>query len=432
MGSRLRPSDKEAWKDDLAGVNKRQTDILISESRIRQHDNGEGKRDIQISLSGVGDDGVIDCGRVGSVSFASGYVSDEFLLCLSRSHRAQPPGRIIRMCGASLEGAALAISSKPHTINSCSGHLYQPSRTRWRLASRRLNGGPCWKRGHERMFGGIYVFWMFRMTLIKPDESLRCYLTIYFSVHHIRKAKIVLASMYLVSLRCKMNYIRYLLSLFELLVALSLLVFIATDAEVDSRQREREREREHKIKMFTGLEFLKAVFTCHLAKGASGRLDEGQRDRFGIFSVIRSHYRPGLSGVARDLSSSLPPASTLIKCIQLFIFSAGIRSFAKMTQGGSARGTCATVTGNLPDYHTGKQTEWAYLERSEGTLTRARTELNPDYLDLRSRAELNPEYWTPCTPLVEDAETGMLAKTLRISSEGVHEVGMKSHKASPP
>ncbi|KAI3377517.1 hypothetical protein L3Q82_008691 [Scortum barcoo] len=34
-----------------------------------------------------------------------------------------------------------------------------------------------------------------------------------------------------------------------------------------------------------------------------------------------------------------------------------------------------------------------------GTLTRARTELNPEYLDLRPRAELNPEYWTPCTPL---------------------------------
>lgn len=36
----------------------------------------------------------------------------------------------------------------------------------------------------------------------------------------------------------------------------------------------------------------------------------------------------------------------------------------------------------------------------KGTLTRARTELNPEYLDLRPRAELNPEYWTPCTPLV--------------------------------
>ncbi|KAF0042960.1 hypothetical protein F2P81_004297 [Scophthalmus maximus] len=38
-----------------------------------------------------------------------------------------------------------------------------------------------------------------------------------------------------------------------------------------------------------------------------------------------------------------------------------------------------------------------------GTLTRARTELNPEYLDLRPRAELNPEYWTPCTPLLQFA-----------------------------
>ncbi|KAI4876242.1 hypothetical protein NFI96_013779 [Prochilodus magdalenae] len=45
-----------------------------------------------------------------------------------------------------------------------------------------------------------------------------------------------------------------------------------------------------------------------------------------------------------------------------------------------------------------------------GTLTRARTELNPDYLDLRSRTDLNPEYWTPCTPLVSKH---------RISSVGV-------------
>lgn len=36
----------------------------------------------------------------------------------------------------------------------------------------------------------------------------------------------------------------------------------------------------------------------------------------------------------------------------------------------------------------------------KGTLTHTRTELNPEYLDLRPRAELNPEYWTPCTPLV--------------------------------
>ncbi|XP_015219116.1 protocadherin-9 isoform X3 [Lepisosteus oculatus] len=42
------------------------------------------------------------------------------------------------------------------------------------------------------------------------------------------------------------------------------------------------------------------------------------------------------------------------------------------------------------------------LHTRQGTLTRARTELNPEYLDLRSRAELNPEYWTPCTPLPQD------------------------------
>ncbi|KAL1273330.1 hypothetical protein QQF64_029192 [Cirrhinus molitorella] len=43
---------------------------------------------------------------------------------------------------------------------------------------------------------------------------------------------------------------------------------------------------------------------------------------------------------------------------------------------------------------------WCTSNSTIGTLTRARTELNPDYLDLRSRAELNPEYWTPCTPLL--------------------------------
>uniref|UniRef100_A0A8C2J4R7 Protocadherin 9 n=1 Tax=Cyprinus carpio TaxID=7962 RepID=A0A8C2J4R7_CYPCA len=47
----------------------------------------------------------------------------------------------------------------------------------------------------------------------------------------------------------------------------------------------------------------------------------------------------------------------------------------------------------------GFKSKGAPLHTRQGTLTRARTELNPDYLDLRSRAELNPEYWTPCTPL---------------------------------
>lgn len=45
-------------------------------------------------------------------------------------------------------------------------------------------------------------------------------------------------------------------------------------------------------------------------------------------------------------------------------------------------------------------TDFSFNLLMKGTLTRARTELNPEYLDLRPRAELNPEYWTPCTPLV--------------------------------
>uniref|UniRef100_A0A8C2J351 Protocadherin 9 n=1 Tax=Cyprinus carpio TaxID=7962 RepID=A0A8C2J351_CYPCA len=49
----------------------------------------------------------------------------------------------------------------------------------------------------------------------------------------------------------------------------------------------------------------------------------------------------------------------------------------------------------------GFKSKGAPLHTRQGTLTRARTELNPDYLDLRSRAELNPEYWTPCTPLMD-------------------------------
>ncbi|XP_043097637.1 protocadherin-9 isoform X2 [Puntigrus tetrazona] len=50
----------------------------------------------------------------------------------------------------------------------------------------------------------------------------------------------------------------------------------------------------------------------------------------------------------------------------------------------------------------GFKSKGAPLHTRQGTLTRTRTELNPDYLDLRSRAELNPEYWTPCTPLAQD------------------------------
>lgn len=50
----------------------------------------------------------------------------------------------------------------------------------------------------------------------------------------------------------------------------------------------------------------------------------------------------------------------------------------------------------------GFKTKGPMHTRQQGTLTRARTELNPEYLDLRPRAELNPEYWTPCTPLAQD------------------------------
>lgn len=57
------------------------------------------------------------------------------------------------------------------------------------------------------------------------------------------------------------------------------------------------------------------------------------------------------------LQELFAPSFNLNKMHSVIFFFAGIRSFAKMTRGGSARGTCATVTGNLPDYHTGKQTE---------------------------------------------------------------------------
>ncbi|XP_011488789.1 protocadherin-9 isoform X3 [Oryzias latipes] len=50
----------------------------------------------------------------------------------------------------------------------------------------------------------------------------------------------------------------------------------------------------------------------------------------------------------------------------------------------------------------GFKTKGPMHTRQQGTLTRARTELNPEYLDLRPRAELNPEYWNPCTPLAQD------------------------------
>ncbi|XP_016416389.1 protocadherin-9 [Sinocyclocheilus rhinocerous] len=60
-----------------------------------------------------------------------------------------------------------------------------------------------------------------------------------------------------------------------------------------------------------------------------------------------------------------------------------------------------------------------------GTLTRARTELNPDYLDLRSRAELNPEYWTPCTPLSQRRVTFHLPDG---SQESCSDSGLGDHE----
>ncbi|XP_070968255.1 protocadherin-9 [Oncorhynchus clarkii lewisi] len=60
-----------------------------------------------------------------------------------------------------------------------------------------------------------------------------------------------------------------------------------------------------------------------------------------------------------------------------------------------------------------------------GTLTRARTELNPEYLDLRSRAKLNPEYWTPCTPLSQRRVTFHLPDG---SQESCSDSGLGDHE----
>ncbi|XP_051996568.1 protocadherin-9-like isoform X1 [Xyrauchen texanus] len=65
------------------------------------------------------------------------------------------------------------------------------------------------------------------------------------------------------------------------------------------------------------------------------------------------------------------------------------------------------------------------LHTRQGTLTRARTELNPDYLDLRSRAELNPEYWTPCTPLSQRRVTFHLPDG---SQESCSDSGLGDHE----
>ncbi|KAK7913167.1 hypothetical protein WMY93_013378 [Mugilogobius chulae] len=63
--------------------------------------------------------------------------------------------------------------------------------------------------------------------------------------------------------------------------------------------------------------------------------------------------------------------------------------------------------------------------RQQGTLTRARTELNPEYLDLRPRAELNPEYWTPCTPLSQRRVTFHLPDG---SQESCSDSGLGDHE----
>ncbi|XP_056606281.1 protocadherin-9 isoform X2 [Triplophysa dalaica] len=66
----------------------------------------------------------------------------------------------------------------------------------------------------------------------------------------------------------------------------------------------------------------------------------------------------------------------------------------------------------------GFKSKGAPLHTRQGTLTRARTELNPDYLDLRSRAELNPEYWTPCTPLAQDEFYEQASPDKRTEADG--------------
>ncbi|XP_042581322.1 protocadherin-9 isoform X2 [Cyprinus carpio] len=66
----------------------------------------------------------------------------------------------------------------------------------------------------------------------------------------------------------------------------------------------------------------------------------------------------------------------------------------------------------------GFKSKGAPLHTRQGTLPRARTELNPDYLDLRSRAELNPEYWTPCTPLAQDEFYEQASPDKRTEADG--------------
>ncbi|XP_017559127.2 protocadherin-9 isoform X1 [Pygocentrus nattereri] len=73
----------------------------------------------------------------------------------------------------------------------------------------------------------------------------------------------------------------------------------------------------------------------------------------------------------------------------------------------------------------GFKTKGGTLHTRQGTLTRARTELNPDYLDLRSRTDLNPEYWTPCTPLSQRRVTFHLPDG---SQESCSDSGLGEHE----
>jgi len=94
-------------------------------------------------------------------------------------HRVQPPGRINRVCGAAGGEGALAVLSNSHTKNSCSVWLPRQNITSpaaahpevsWSLMPlTRERRGLCVSVGNSvwKAFGGIYVFWMFRLTLIK-------------------------------------------------------------------------------------------------------------------------------------------------------------------------------------------------------------------------------------------------------------------------
>ncbi|KAJ8352657.1 hypothetical protein SKAU_G00241330 [Synaphobranchus kaupii] len=69
------------------------------------------------------------------------------------------------------------------------------------------------------------------------------------------------------------------------------------------------------------------------------------------------------------------------------------------------------------------------MHNRQETLTRAQTELNPEYLDLQSRGELNPEYWTPCTPLSQRRVTFHLPDG---SQESCSDSGLGDHESACP